>query len=216
MYLNINRWVGVAILSMLELRNAKHLCRRWLLRAAEACFVCALTIHHLHCSVSKRCFSSVRLMYRALKPIKWIWMWFRKQNERFVHSMLPVSEIQLWRSRTKHLGRNDGFDSYSPVRFSLDLEPTNVMWNRIVKFICCTVSAVGRKWSRQWKRNVWSATLIKWVEERKNRGRSLHALPQCLICSKSPVGDYYQYRNEILCASCFNFNWQFQEKFKRT
>lgn len=39
---------------------------------------------------------------------------------------------------------------------------------------------------------------------------------KCLICSKSPVGDYYQYRNEILCASCFNFNWQFQEKFKRT
>ena len=37
-----------------------------------------------------------------------------------------------------------------------------------------------------------------------------------MICLKQPVGDYYQYRNEILCASCFDFNWQWQEKFKRT
>lgn len=39
---------------------------------------------------------------------------------------------------------------------------------------------------------------------------------QCLICEKTPVGDYYQYHKEILCSSCFNFNWQWQEKFKRT
>ncbi|CAF0824043.1 unnamed protein product [Rotaria sordida] len=39
---------------------------------------------------------------------------------------------------------------------------------------------------------------------------------KCVICLKQPVGDYYQYRNEILCANCFNFNWLWQEKFKRT
>ena len=39
---------------------------------------------------------------------------------------------------------------------------------------------------------------------------------KCLICTKQPVGDYYQYRQEILCSSCFNFNWQWEEKFKRT
>ncbi|CAF3441170.1 unnamed protein product [Rotaria socialis] len=39
---------------------------------------------------------------------------------------------------------------------------------------------------------------------------------KCLICLQTPVGDYYQYRKEILCATCYNFNWQWQEKFKRT
>jgi len=39
---------------------------------------------------------------------------------------------------------------------------------------------------------------------------------KCTICLQKPIGDYYQYRNEILCSSCFNFNWQWQEKFKRT
>ncbi|CAF1152166.1 unnamed protein product [Adineta steineri] len=38
---------------------------------------------------------------------------------------------------------------------------------------------------------------------------------KCEICQEKPIGDYYQYRKEILCASCFNFNWQWQEKFKR-
>ncbi|CAF0771313.1 unnamed protein product [Adineta ricciae] len=38
---------------------------------------------------------------------------------------------------------------------------------------------------------------------------------QCQICRKQPVGDYYQFHKEILCASCFNFNWQWEEKFKR-
>ncbi|CAF4143624.1 unnamed protein product [Rotaria magnacalcarata] len=39
---------------------------------------------------------------------------------------------------------------------------------------------------------------------------------KCVICLTQPIGDYYQYRNEVLCADCFNFNWQWQEKFKRT
>ncbi|CAF4390116.1 unnamed protein product, partial [Rotaria magnacalcarata] len=30
---------------------------------------------------------------------------------------------------------------------------------------------------------------------------------KCLICLQTPVGDYYQYRKEILCATCYNFNW---------
>ncbi|UJR26911.1 hypothetical protein I4U23_008221 [Adineta vaga] len=39
---------------------------------------------------------------------------------------------------------------------------------------------------------------------------------KCAVCSQTTTGDYYQYRNEILCPKCFNFNWQWQEKYKRT
>ncbi len=99
-----------------------------------------------------------------------------------------------------------------------DLVVTNVKLNKIVKYICFIVLVVELNLFRLLKLNVWH-----WIQIRFEKDLLFFVAYEivckcfkCVICLQTPVGDYYQYQNEILCSNCFNFNWQWQEKFKRT
>ncbi len=103
------------------------------------------------------------------------------------------------------------------VLINKDLVVMKLMLNNIVKFICFIVLVVEQNSFQLLKRNVWYWILIRFDNDLCfflvwNDCKYL----KCVICLQTPVGDYYQYQNEILCSSCFNFNWQWQEKFKRT